>query len=110
MDASKPDYPTLESLPTQRGARTMAYDASADRAYVVTAEFGPRPAATHRLATYGARSWLGVALPTPPPPRRADTGGREQRLRAHQADGEPVAEQTGACDAVWIRYPAQGSA
>jgi YVTN family beta-propeller protein len=46
VDASKPDYPTIESLPTQRGARTMTYDPSADRAYVVTAEFGPRPAAT----------------------------------------------------------------
>ena len=46
VDASKPDYPTLESLPTQRGARTMTYDSSTDRAYVVTAEFGPRPAPT----------------------------------------------------------------
>jgi YVTN family beta-propeller protein len=46
VDASKPDYPTIESLPTQRGARTMTYDAGTDRAYVVTAEFGPRPAPT----------------------------------------------------------------
>ena len=46
VDASKPDYPTVESLPTQRGARTMTYDPSEDRAYVVTAEFGPRPAPT----------------------------------------------------------------
>ena len=34
----------------------------------------------------------------------------EQRLRAHRADGEPVTEHTGAFEAVWIRYPAQGSA
>jgi hypothetical protein len=34
----------------------------------------------------------------------------EQRLRAHRADGAPVTEQTGACEALWIRYPAQGSA
>jgi len=46
VDASKPDYPTIESLPTQRGARTMTYDPSTDRAYVVTAELGPRPAPT----------------------------------------------------------------
>lgn len=46
VDASKPDFPTIESLPTQRGARTMAYDAGSDRVYLVTAEFGPRPAAT----------------------------------------------------------------
>lgn len=46
VDASKPDYPTIETLSTQRGARTMTYDPSTDKAYVVTAEFGPRPAAT----------------------------------------------------------------
>ena len=46
VDASKPDYPTIESLATQRGARTMTYDPTTDRAYVVTAEYGPRPAAT----------------------------------------------------------------
>jgi YVTN family beta-propeller protein len=43
VDAGAPGYPTVESLPTQRGARTMAYDPVTDRAYVVTAEFGPRP-------------------------------------------------------------------
>jgi hypothetical protein len=32
------------------------------------------------------------------------------RLRAHRADGAPVPAQTGACAAVWIRYPPQGSA
>jgi len=46
IDTSKPDYPTIETLPTQRGARTMAYDSATDRVYLVTAEFGPRPAAT----------------------------------------------------------------
>ena len=39
-------YKTLQSLPTQKGARTMAYDPETDRAYVVTAEFGPRPEPT----------------------------------------------------------------
>ena len=39
-------YKTIQSLPTKRGARTMAYDAGADRIYLVTADFGPRPAAT----------------------------------------------------------------
>jgi YVTN family beta-propeller protein len=46
VDAGVPGYPTIESLPTQRGARTMAYDPATDRIYLVTAEFGPRPAAT----------------------------------------------------------------
>ena len=46
VDAGAPGYPTIESLPTQRGARTMAYDSAADRIYLVTAEFGPRPEPT----------------------------------------------------------------
>ena len=46
VDTAKADYPTIQSLATQRGARTMTYDPSTDRIYTVTAEFGPRPAAT----------------------------------------------------------------
>jgi len=46
VDASTPAYATIESLPTQRGARTMTYDSAADRIYLVSAEFGPRPAPT----------------------------------------------------------------
>lgn len=46
VDAAAPGYPTIQSLPTQRSARTMAYDAATDRIYLVAAEFGPRPAAT----------------------------------------------------------------
>ncbi|HTW81690.1 MAG TPA: YncE family protein [Terracidiphilus sp.] len=44
VDASAPGYPTIESLSTQQGARTMAYDTTTDRVYTVTAQFGPRPA------------------------------------------------------------------
>lgn len=44
VDAAAPGYPTIQTLPTQRGARTMAYDPATDRIYTVTAEFGPRPA------------------------------------------------------------------
>jgi YVTN family beta-propeller protein len=46
IDAGTPGFPVLEELPTQRGARTMAYDSVADRIYLVTAEFGPRPEPT----------------------------------------------------------------
>ncbi|HET7103098.1 MAG TPA: YncE family protein [Terracidiphilus sp.] len=46
VDASKPGYPTIQTLPTERGARTMAYDAATDRIYTVTAKFGPRPKPT----------------------------------------------------------------
>ncbi len=46
IDAGSPGYPAIEELPTQRGARTMTYDSAADRIYLVTAEFGPRPAPT----------------------------------------------------------------
>lgn len=37
---------TVQMLPTQKGGRTMAYDESSDRVYVVSAEFGPRPGPT----------------------------------------------------------------
>jgi YVTN family beta-propeller protein len=37
---------TIEMLPTAAGARTMTYDPATDRAYLVTAQFGPRPAPT----------------------------------------------------------------
>jgi YVTN family beta-propeller protein len=43
IDAATPAYPAIEDLPTQAGARTMAYDAATDRIYLITAEFGPRP-------------------------------------------------------------------
>lgn len=46
VDASGSDYKTIQSLPTKGGARTMAYDAATDRIYLVTADFGPRPAPT----------------------------------------------------------------
>ena len=39
-------YKVLEELPTGRGARTMAYDDLTDRAYLVTAKFGPPPQPT----------------------------------------------------------------
>jgi len=37
---------TAENVPTQKGARTMALDSKTHNAFVVTAQFGPRPAAT----------------------------------------------------------------
>jgi YVTN family beta-propeller protein len=46
IDAGAPSYPTIESLPTQRSARTMVYDPATDRIYTVAAEFGPRPEPT----------------------------------------------------------------
>ncbi|MGB6973937.1 MAG: YncE family protein [Terracidiphilus sp.] len=44
IDAAKPGYPTIETLSTMRGARTLGYDAATDRIYLITAQFGPRPA------------------------------------------------------------------
>jgi YVTN family beta-propeller protein len=46
VDASKNTYPVLQNLVTQKGARTMAFDPGTGRIYLVTAEFGPKPAAT----------------------------------------------------------------
>jgi DNA-binding beta-propeller fold protein YncE len=46
IDASKPGYPVLQTVPTKRGARTMAFDSANRHVYLVTADMGPRPAAT----------------------------------------------------------------
>lgn len=46
VNAADPKFPTIESLQTARGARTMSYDPATDRAFLVTAEFGPRPQPT----------------------------------------------------------------
>jgi YVTN family beta-propeller protein len=46
VNAAASGYPTTETLPTQRGARTMTYDPAADRLYMVTADMGPRPQPT----------------------------------------------------------------
>ena len=41
---AKDSYKVIETLPTQKGARTMAYDPSTDRIYFSAAEYGPVPA------------------------------------------------------------------
>jgi DNA-binding beta-propeller fold protein YncE len=46
VDASKPGFPVLQTLKTAKGARTMAFDASTGRIYLVTAKFGPAPSPT----------------------------------------------------------------
>jgi YVTN family beta-propeller protein len=46
VDASKPTYPVLQNLDTQKGARTMTLDWVTGRIYLATAEFGERPAPT----------------------------------------------------------------
>jgi YVTN family beta-propeller protein len=46
VDAGKPDYAVLQTLPTMKGARTMALDPATGKLYTVTAQFGPTPAAT----------------------------------------------------------------
>lgn len=44
VDAAKDTYPVIQTLTTQKGARTMSIDPSAGRVYLVTANFAPRPA------------------------------------------------------------------
>ena len=42
-------YTTIEELATARGARTMTYDDAQDKVFLVTAQFGPAPAATEQM-------------------------------------------------------------
>jgi YVTN family beta-propeller protein len=46
VDTSKPGFPTVQTVKTERGARTMTLDLSTGRIYLVTAQFGPAPAPT----------------------------------------------------------------
>lgn len=46
VDASSPVYKIVQNVATQKSARTMAFDAGTGRIYLVTAEYGPKPAAT----------------------------------------------------------------
>jgi YVTN family beta-propeller protein len=46
VDTSKPGFPTVQTVTTAKGARTMTLDARTGRIYLVTAQFGPPPAPT----------------------------------------------------------------
>jgi YVTN family beta-propeller protein len=46
VDSGKPGFPVFQTVKTEKGARTMTLDASTGRIYLVTAQFGPAPAAT----------------------------------------------------------------
>ncbi|MEO8736866.1 MAG: YncE family protein [Edaphobacter sp.] len=46
VDASKSTFPVIQNLATEKGARTMSFDSGTGRIYLVTAKFGPKPAAT----------------------------------------------------------------
>jgi len=45
-EESKDKFSVAENVPTQKGARTLALDAKTHNVFVVTAQFGPRPAVT----------------------------------------------------------------
>ncbi len=46
VDAAKPDFPTVQTVTTVKGARTMAYDAAHGRVFLSSAQYGPAPAPT----------------------------------------------------------------
>jgi YVTN family beta-propeller protein len=46
IDTSAAKYPTIQTVKTSMGARTMAIDPTTGRVYLTTANFGPAPAAT----------------------------------------------------------------
>jgi hypothetical protein len=45
-EESKDKFTVAENVPTQKGARTLALDSKTHNVFVVTAQFGPRPAPT----------------------------------------------------------------
>jgi len=50
VNTSKPGYPTVQTVTTVKGARTMAYDALTGRIFLSAAKYGPPPAATATTA------------------------------------------------------------
>lgn len=46
IDTSKPGFPTVQTVTTVKGARTMAYDAATGQIFLSSAMFGPAPAPT----------------------------------------------------------------
>jgi len=46
LEETPDSFPVVQTLTTQRGARTMALDTRTGKIYLVTADFGPTPAAT----------------------------------------------------------------
>lgn len=46
VNAESGKFAVVQNLTTEKGARTMTVDTATGRIYLVTAEFGPRPAAT----------------------------------------------------------------
>jgi DNA-binding beta-propeller fold protein YncE len=48
IDTSKPGYPAVQTLPTMKGARTMAFDESTGKIYVVSAQFAKKDPAAKR--------------------------------------------------------------
>jgi hypothetical protein len=49
VQAGKPGFPVLQTVKTEKGARTMGFDTSTGRIYLVTAQFGPPPAPTDAM-------------------------------------------------------------
>ena len=49
VDTGKSGFPVLQTVQTEKGARTMALDASTGRVFLVTAQFGPPPPATEAM-------------------------------------------------------------
>jgi len=64
-------YEVEATVPTQRGARTMALDPASGKVYLVTAEFGPAPSPTpehpHPSAAPGKAELLSVGAQTAVP-------------------------------------------
>jgi DNA-binding beta-propeller fold protein YncE len=50
IDAGKNNFPVVETVPTAKGARTMAYDVKTGRAFLSAGQYGPMPAAADGTA------------------------------------------------------------
>src|SRR5437870_8585150 len=103
----------VQSVPTRRGARTMALDTRTHRVYLVTADFGPppRPAPSSPVRgrrSSGARSACWCSSRSRSPPRARGAGGAHEPPSARSAHGAPD-RGTGGAGAAGRRSRRRGS-
>ena len=88
------EYSLLQTLPTKQGARTMALDPTTGTVYTVTADFGPRPAATTRILGHDRRFFRQLCSPGDRPITYDDSAPK--RASRHTGGGRR-SDQPGAC-------------
>ena len=80
-----PENSGSENVPTQKRARTLALDSKTRKVFVVTAEFGPAPAATAGQSASPGLDSSGQLRPSRCWEVSLGNEGRKMKRRSHSA-------------------------